>query len=74
EALRLLKKEFPQLQSLELPSYNITYSKKANSFKLKLIKDSPSLLKTIKREKKVTESLVKSENISGIISDNRFGV
>tara|TARA_Y100000589_G_C27184667_1_gene642157 strand:- start:1528 stop:2571 length:1044 start_codon:yes stop_codon:yes gene_type:complete len=74
EALRLLKKEFPQLQALELPSYNITYSKKANSFKLKLIKDSPSLLKTIKREKKVTESLVKSENISGIISDNRFGV
>lgn len=74
EALRLLKKEFPKLQALELPSYNITYSKKANSFKLKLIKDSPSLLKTIKREKKVTESLIKSENISGIISDNRFGV
>ncbi len=74
EALKLLKKEFPQLQVLELPSYNITYSKKANSFKLKLIKDSPSLLKTIKREKNVTESLIKSENISGIISDNRFGV
>lgn len=74
EALKLLKKEFPQLQALELPSYNITYSKKANSFKLKLIKDSPSLLKTIKREKKVTESLIKAEGISGIISDNRFGV
>ncbi|WP_367172512.1 glycosyltransferase [Winogradskyella sp.] len=57
-----------------MPSYNITYSKKANSFKFKLIKDSPSLLKTIKREKKVTESLVRTENISGIISDNRFGV
>lgn len=74
EALNLLKKEFPQLQALELPSYNITYSKKANSFKLKLIKDSPNLLKTIKREKKITESLIKAENISGIISDNRFGV
>ncbi|APY08118.1 glycosyltransferase [Winogradskyella sp. J14-2] len=74
EALRLLQKEYPQLQTLELPSYNITYSKKANSFKLKLIKDSPSLLKTIKREKKITESIVESENISGIISDNRFGV
>lgn len=74
EALELLKKEFPQLQALQLPSYNVTYSKKANSFKLKLIKDSPSLLKTIKREKKITESLIKSEGISGIISDNRFGV
>lgn len=74
EALKLLQKEFPQLETFELPSYNITYSKKANSFKLKLIKDSPSLLKTIKREKNVTDSLVRSENISGIISDNRFGV
>lgn len=74
EAFQLLKKEFPDLQAFELPSYNITYSKKANSFKLKLIKDSPSLVKTIKREKKIIEALVKSENISGIISDNRFGV
>ena len=52
-ALELLKKEFPKLSAFELPSYNITYSKKANSFKIKLIKDSPHLLKTIKREKKL---------------------
>ena len=31
-ALELLKKEFPNLRFLELPSYNITYSKKANGF------------------------------------------
>ena len=74
QALQLLKKEFPNLLALELPSYNITYAKKANSFKLKLIKDSPHLLKTIKKEKKVVESLVASEDLSGIISDNRFGV
>ncbi|BAO75913.1 glycosyltransferase [Winogradskyella sp. PG-2] len=73
-ALELLKKEFPELQSIELPSYNITYAKKANSFKLKLIKDSPHLLKTIKKEKKHIESIVECEAISGIISDNRFGV
>ncbi|MEO1033704.1 MAG: glycosyltransferase, partial [Bacteroidota bacterium] len=35
-ALGLLNKEFPNLRSLTLPSYNITYSKKASSFKLKL--------------------------------------
>ena len=73
-ALELLKKEFPKLKAVELPSYNITYSKKANSFKLKLIKDSPHLLKTIKREKKCIESLVETEQLAGIISDNRFGV
>ncbi|MBU2927839.1 glycosyltransferase [Winogradskyella psychrotolerans] len=73
-ALELLKKEFPTLSAFELPSYNITYAKKANGFKIKLIKDSPHLLKTIKREKKVIESLIDKEQISGIISDNRFGV
>jgi len=73
-ALELLKKEFPSLKAIELPSYNITYSKKANSFKLKLIKDSPHLLKTIKREKKCIEKLIETEQLSGIISDNRFGV
>ncbi|MEO1032202.1 MAG: glycosyltransferase, partial [Bacteroidota bacterium] len=73
-ALGLLNKEFPNLRSLTLPSYNITYSKKASSFKLKLIKDSPHLLKTIKKEKKAIEAFIKTENISGIISDNRFGI
>ncbi|NRD19156.1 glycosyltransferase [Winogradskyella eckloniae] len=73
-ALELLKKEFPELTTFELPSYNITYSKKAKGFKTKLLKDSPHVLKTIKKEKKRVDELVKTEGISGIISDNRFGV
>ena len=73
-ALELLKKEFPELKAIELPSYKITYSKKANSFKLKLIKEAPYLLKTIKKEKEFIKSLVEQEQIDGIISDNRFGV
>ncbi len=73
-ALELLKKEFPNLKAFELPSYNITYAKKANGFKMKLIKDAPHLLKTIKREKKRIQTLVETEVISGIISDNRFGI
>ena len=73
-ALALLKKEFPKLRAFELPSYNITYSKNANGFKMKLLKDSPRLLKTIKKEKKVIEHLIETQAISGIISDNRFGV
>ncbi len=73
-ALELLKKEFPKLKAFELPSYNITYSKKGTDFKKKFLKDSPHILKTIKHEKKYVEDLIKSETISGIISDNRFGV
>ncbi|AUP79919.1 glycosyltransferase [Flavivirga eckloniae] len=73
-ALTLLQKEFPRLSSIELPSYNITYAKKGKHFKLKMIKDSPKLLKAIKAEKKVTKFIVETHGIKGIISDNRLGV
>lgn len=73
-ALTLLQKEFPQFSSIELPSYGVTYSKKGSHFKLKMIKDSPKLIKAIKAEKKAIRDIVETHNISGIISDNRLGV
>ena len=74
DALILLKKEFPNLQTIELPSYNIVYAKNGKFFKLKLLMDLPKLLKTIKTEKKAIEAIVRNHNIAGIISDNRWGV
>ncbi|TJY37962.1 glycosyltransferase [Pontimicrobium aquaticum] len=73
-ALSLLQKEFPNLKSIELPSYNITYSKNGSHLKLKLLKDAPKILKAIKKEHLVIEDLVTKNKIDGIISDNRFGV
>lgn len=73
-ALNLLRKEFPDLEYYKLPSYNITYSKKGRHLKFKLIKDSLKIIKTINKEKKVIDELIKTKNINGIISDNRFGV
>ncbi len=73
-ALELLKKEFPEVKTIELPSYNITYSKKGGSFKTKLIMDSPKMLKAIKGEKKLVKKLIEDKEIDGIISDNRLGV
>ena len=74
EALQLLRKEFTQLETFELPSYNITYSKNPKKLKLKLLKDAPRFLKVMQKERKVTERLVNTKKLSGIISDNRFGV
>ncbi|GAA4232965.1 glycosyltransferase [Postechiella marina] len=74
EALLLLQKEFATLSSIELPSYNITYAKKGKHFKLKMIKDSPYLIKTIKAEKKAIKAIVDMHDICGIISDSRLGV
>ncbi|WP_136480368.1 glycosyltransferase [Cognatitamlana onchidii] len=73
-ALSLLKKEFPNLSSVELPSYDITYAKNSKLFKLKLLKDSPKLINAIKEEKKAVAAILKHNDIAGIISDNRLGV
>jgi len=73
-ALLLLQKEFPELESIELPSYNIRYPKKGSYFKWKIILKLPQLKKTMVAEKLLVEKLVKSGKIQGIISDNRFGI
>ena len=73
-ALALLRKEYPDLSTIELPSYNISYAKNGELLKLKLLKDSPKLLKAIMAEKKAISSILEHNDIAGIISDNRLGV
>jgi len=74
DALELLKKEFPLLECIELPSYNIKYPKKGIYFKLKLFLHISKLINAVKKEKKAIHNIITSHNITGIISDNRFGV
>jgi uncharacterized protein (TIGR00661 family) len=73
-ALLLLKKEFPNLEAIELPSYNVSYSKKGGFFKLKMLQKLPHILRTIRAEKKLTRQLFDQGRIQSIISDNRMGV
>mgnify|MGYP003439295161 CR=1 FL=1 len=73
-ALSLLKKEFPDLLALELPSYNIEYAKKGKNFKWKLLQNSPNTINAILSEKKLIKKWVSEYDLSGIISDNRLGV
>lgn len=72
-ALSLLQKEFPELPSFELPSYKITYAEKGKNFKIKMIWDSPKVIKAMAKEKKEVKRLVKEHGLDGIISDNRLG-
>lgn len=73
-ALALLRKEFETLTCISLPSYQIRYSKKGRFFKLKMLQNTPKILRAIKKEHRLTSELVKAHHIDGIISDNRFGV
>lgn len=73
DALTFLQKEFPQLKSYQLPSYNIRYSK-GNNQKLQLLLGSPTIIKASIQEQKVVQIIHKKESLEGIISDNRFGI
>ncbi|MCF6307828.1 MAG: glycosyltransferase [Flavobacteriaceae bacterium] len=73
-ALQLLRKEFPDLKTVELPSYNINYPKNGSFLKWKLLLKLPQIKKAISSEKKLIKQLVSEGKIQGIISDNRFGV
>lgn len=74
EALTLLKKEFPHLECISLPSYKIKYAKKERHFNLKMLFNSPKISYAVLREKALINQLIRQKKIDGIISDNRLGV
>ncbi|MFT5750825.1 MAG: hypothetical protein ACI828_000537 [Flavobacteriales bacterium] len=73
-SLALLRQEFPEIQTICLPSYHISYAKKKNQFKTHFLRRSPKLLKAIRAEHKALEGLITTHHISGVISDNRLGL
>ncbi len=73
-ALELLKKEFPDLLALELPSYHIKYGAEGENLKLKLLKDSPKIWNAIRAEHKLLSHIIHRYHLDGVISDNRLGL
>jgi uncharacterized protein (TIGR00661 family) len=74
KALELLRKEFPELESHELPPLNIRYSKHKFWFKFNLLFQGYKLYKCIKQEQKFIEGFVEQKKLKGIIADNRLGM
>jgi len=73
-SLELLKKEFPELLFYELPSTSVEYAKKGVFLKYKLLSQAPKIIKAIALERAKVKEIHQMENLSGIISDNRFGL
>ena len=69
----LFENYFPDLEKINLPSYNIQYSKKIPVW-LKLLFQFPKINAAIKAEKKCLEKIVSENKIDIVISDNRFGL
>ncbi len=68
---QLLAREFPQLQLLKLPGYQIKYGKNFLIFSLFL--QLPKIFGAIRKEQKWLHQLLKQEKFDIIISDNRPG-
>lgn len=71
-ALALLRREFPDLEAHEIPSYNVTY--KTGNMLVNIGLRTPAIIRTIYREHKWLKDFVKSNEIDAVISDNRFGL
>ncbi len=71
--LELLKQEFPQLQFIVFPGYEIAYPENG-SMVFKMAFSIPKILKKINEEKKFLKEIVSKEIIDGVISDNRYGL
>jgi UDP:flavonoid glycosyltransferase YjiC (YdhE family) len=72
DAFLWLKSEFPELKIYMLPELAIRYSPKKGAV-AGVIRRLPHFIKSIKKDYNAIESIIKTEHIDLIISDNRYG-
>ena len=72
-ALQLLRKEFPELKSYELPSYGITYTKNGKNLNYKLLLELPKILKNVTNEKKEVLRIITALELKKLASENSSG-
>ena len=72
EALDLLDEAFPNLVTIELPSYSVTY--KGQHLWQLVLYNLPNVTRAIIRERAALAQLVTRHGIDMIISDSRFGL
>lgn len=71
--LKFLREEFPQLRTIEYPSYPVHYSK-TNTQVFALMKFLPKMFRKIHQEHLWLKKLLQAEHFDAVISDNRFGL
>jgi len=72
-AIDLLQIEFPELNFISLPPFQLSYS---NQLPMPIVigLQLPSLLKSISRDYKILAQLMEKHRLQGVISDNRYGM
>jgi hypothetical protein len=71
---RYVHSVFPDLSVLDLPGYNVRYSRSRNTLLLKILSQLPGIHRSILLEKKWLAETIKKQRIDAVISDNRYGL
>lgn len=70
----LLQKEFPNQEIVEIPGYDVRYSRRGALLPFKLAFQLPRLLKIIRKEHFWLTGFIIRNGIQAVISDNRYGL
>lgn len=70
----IISKEFPDLPIVPLKGYNISYRKGKLGTLIKIIRQIPKILTSIKEERYFLEDFMADNEVDIIISDNRYGL
>lgn len=73
QPLAFLLDEFPGLDYVKVPGFDISYPKKGN-MALKMALSSPQIFAGIRKEHRELQSIISACKIDGVISDNRYGL
>lgn len=71
---KILSKEFPDIPIVPLKGYNISYRKGKLGTLIKIIRQIPKILTSIKEERYFLEDFMAVNEVDIIISDNRYGL
>lgn len=70
----LLKKEFPDLDFLKLPGYQVRYSRSRGWLPIKIMQQLPGLFSIVQQEHRWLHKVIEQYDIQLVISDNRYGL
>jgi len=70
----LLQQEFPELLFLDLPGYNVQYSREKWWLPFHMAGQIPKILAAIDAENEWLKDVVQKHQIDAVVSDNRYGL
>lgn len=71
---RFIEQTFPNIETIHIDGYNITYSRSGIGFLPAILRQAPKILKTIAREHRWLAQVQEERQFDLIISDNRYGL